>query len=324
MAIQQVGFGSFSPIRATVYALVSAGVIGVGAHVNDQSNEKLHETLKAEQELNEKQAKQIASLEKRFEDQETQAKAMSDTVSALRHVVENKISLDQIPRVEDKVKRLVVRVRHLKVVKDTRYESMTETGTGSGVIIIDGDKRYIGTNAHNLENPSKNETYEVSLYNGTNFEKPQKFDAKIAVLPNGKLAYFRERDFGLLEVPKDVKLPVDEGIVFRDLDKDKLEQGEPVLVVGNQAGEKDSVTFGIISNLDRKMVLEKVELENRYIQTDATSNGGVSGGGMFDLKGRFIGMPNFKHAEAEGIGYSISGENIKELLKSCGVSYKVK
>ena len=59
----------------------------------------------------------------------------------------------------------------------------------------------------------------------------------------------------------------------------------------------------------------------RLLQTDAAINSGNSGGGMFDLDGRLVGIVNAKSTgeDVEGLGFAIPADTalavVQELLK---------
>lgn len=80
-------------------------------------------------------------------------------------------------------------------------------------------------------------------------------------------------------------------------DSDKLQVGEPVIVMGSPRGLARSVTMGIISNLDRYLGAssklptgERTGIFNTWIQTDAAINPGNSGGPLVNLGGQVVGI----------------------------------
>ena len=66
-----------------------------------------------------------------------------------------------------------------------------------------------------------------------------------------------------------------------------------------------SVTNGIISALDRKVIVEGHRMT--LLQTNAAINPGNSGGGLFNMAGELIGIVNAKQSETgiEGLGFAI-------------------
>jgi putative serine protease PepD len=76
-------------------------------------------------------------------------------------------------------------------------------------------------------------------------------------------------------------------------DSDAVAVGDGVLAIGSPLALSGTVTAGIVSALDRTIETSDVGGENRYyaaIQTDAAVNRGNSGGPLFDMAGRVIGM----------------------------------
>jgi putative serine protease PepD len=90
-------------------------------------------------------------------------------------------------------------------------------------------------------------------------------------------------------------LKVDQGD-FRPVglaDSDSVAVGDPVVAVGAPLALAGTVTSGIVSALDRTIETRDVGGVQRYyaaIQTDAAVNRGNSGGPLFDLAGRVIGV----------------------------------
>jgi serine protease Do len=71
-------------------------------------------------------------------------------------------------------------------------------------------------------------------------------------------------------------------------DSSRLKVGQMVVAVGNPYGLNDTLTFGIISGLNRENVnLSRYE---DFIQTDASINPGNSGGPLFNIKGEIVGI----------------------------------
>lgn len=74
--------------------------------------------------------------------------------------------------------------------------------------------------------------------------------------------------------------------------------GEEVLIVGNANNLGISLTKGIISKIEVEIIINKNV--NKYIQVDATSSSGVSGGALLDKKGRLIGIITLRLLDKEG------------------------
>lgn len=87
---------------------------------------------------------------------------------------------------------------------------------------------------------------------------------------------------------------------------DTLKLGEPVIAIGNALGYGQSVTTGIVSALNREIMVEDGST-NAFIQTDAAINHGNSGGALLNVKGEVVGINSNKLSgnSVEGMGYAI-------------------
>ena len=88
-------------------------------------------------------------------------------------------------------------------------------------------------------------------------------------------------------------------------DSDKARAGDWVISIGNPFGLGGTVTAGIISSVDRNTGSGAYD---HFIQSDASINSGNSGGPMFDMAGRVIGINNWIIAPGGGnvgIGFAI-------------------
>ncbi len=98
--------------------------------------------------------------------------------------------------------------------------------------------------------------------------------------------------------------------------------GESVVVLGNPGGRGIIATAGIISSKavlrDAPSALAMSQRDttyrDRYLQFDAASNRGNSGGPVVNMEGRLIGMVWGGTGE-EGIGYAIPVDRIRELMQ---------
>ncbi len=100
-----------------------------------------------------------------------------------------------------------------------------------------------------------------------------------------------------------------------------IKPGTIVLAVGNPKGETlfGTATFGIVSGNDRHLIDENNSVNQFlfYIQHDAAINSGNSGGGLFTLDGKVIGINSIKYASAdiEGLNFSIPIDLVKEVQR---------
>lgn len=100
-------------------------------------------------------------------------------------------------------------------------------------------------------------------------------------------------------------------------DSSKAISGEGVVVIGNPLGEfGSSVSAGVLSAPTREITIAGTPL--RLMQTDAAVNPGNSGGGLFNMRGEFIGIVNAKISASgiEGIGFAIPLNTVREKVES--------
>ncbi len=97
-------------------------------------------------------------------------------------------------------------------------------------------------------------------------------------------------------------------------DSSKLKAGQYVITVGNPGGLEfmDSVTYGVISGLDRVVSSDS---EVSLIQTDAAINPGNSGGALVNTKGQLVGINSSKIVaeEFEGMGFAVPSNTVIEI-----------
>ncbi len=99
-------------------------------------------------------------------------------------------------------------------------------------------------------------------------------------------------------------------------DSSALRVGDWVMAIGNPLGLTSTVTVGIASATGRKKIPLGGDLEFQdFIQTDASINLGNSGGPLVTLDGAVIGI-NTATASAQGIGFAIPANMVKEILPS--------
>lgn len=165
------------------------------------------------------------------------------------------------------------------------------TALGSGFVI--SEDGYIATNYHVIEGAQKisvvtfdNKVYEAEV-TGT--------DAKT--------------DIALIKIGTEVPLPA---VEFGDSDKVKI--GDWVLAIGNPFGLGSSVTAGIISAKSRDIDSGPYD---DYLQTDASINQGNSGGPMFDMEGKLIGINTAIFStvgNSVGVGFALPSNQAEWVL----------
>ena len=96
--------------------------------------------------------------------------------------------------------------------------------------------------------------------------------------------------------------------------------GDPVAAIGNPLGEefRSTLTNGIISGIDRGVVYNGRTMT--LLQTNTALNEGNSGGALYDMQGRVIGITNMKmmssYSSIEGIGFAIPSSTVQNVVRA--------
>ncbi|WP_295152119.1 S1C family serine protease [uncultured Ruminococcus sp.] len=168
------------------------------------------------------------------------------------------------------------------------------TGKGSGIVISsDG---YIVSNAHVVDKATNG--LKVVLNDGREYSA-----AVIGSDPQTDIAVIKRPAVDL------------QPAVFGNSDQVKL--GEDVVCIGTPAGYRHSITKGIVSGTDRKVMPENSTASVQCLQVDAAINPGNSGGAMFNMWGQVIGITSSKLASVdyEGIGFAITTNQAKSIIE---------
>jgi len=100
-----------------------------------------------------------------------------------------------------------------------------------------------------------------------------------------------EADVSVIKIDKS-GLPDNEIVPVEIGNSDDVQVGDPVLAIGAPLGLNSTVTYGIVSYIDRPIHTSEGGTARYYaaIQTDAAVNQGNSGGPLFDAAGRVVGI----------------------------------
>jgi len=100
-------------------------------------------------------------------------------------------------------------------------------------------------------------------------------------------------------------------------DSRQLKVGETVIAIGSPLWIEGgpTVTTGVVSGLGRTMEQDDLPMLHNLIQTDAAINAGNSGGPLLDLSGRVVGINTAVIASAHGIGFAISIDTAKPVVR---------
>jgi S1-C subfamily serine protease len=183
-------------------------------------------------------------------------------------------------------------------------ESEGGGGQGSGFVI--DAQGHVATNAH-VVSTGPGGTSERAEQVFVEFSDGNRVPAEIVGDdPNADVALLKIDPAGLRITP--LELGSSAG----------LDVGEPVAAIGSPFGERQSLSIGVISAIDRNIEsLTRFQIGDA-IQTDAAINPGNSGGPLLDARGRVIGMNAQIKSESgggEGVGFAIPVDAVKRSLR---------
>jgi S1-C subfamily serine protease len=176
-------------------------------------------------------------------------------------------------------------------------------GVGSGFVL--NGKGEVVTNAHVVttgEGDAIRRAREVYV----EFADHNQVKAEIVGHdPNADIALLRINPDGLKLRP----LPLGES-------KD-VRVGQPVAAIGSPFGERQSLSVGVVSAVDRSIESLTDFTISGAIQTDAAINPGNSGGPLVDQHGRVIGINQqikSRSGGGEGVGFAVPVDAVKRSL----------
>ena len=223
-------------------------------------------------------------------------------------------SLPDISAVAENVMPSIVAITNAGVETISYYGTeyqMDSESTGSGIIVGKNDSELlIATNQHVVEGAE-----ELTVCFTVDAEDKDK------LVPAQVKGTDSTWDLAVIAVNlSDISEDVAGKIKVAQMgDSDQTEVGEYAVAIGNALGYGQSVTFGIISALNREISVSTNNgvVTNPMIQTDAAINFGNSGGALLNLKGELIGINSAKAAETgvEGMGYAIPVNTAKPIIE---------
>jgi S1-C subfamily serine protease len=207
-------------------------------------------------------------------------------------------------QIYDRLSPGVVTILSLFKGGSSLLEDGGEGGQGSG-FVLDGDG-YIVTNAHvvtidQADGTEKADQVYVEFIDGNR-------------VPAEIVGHDPNADVALLKVNPD-------GLALTPLhlgESHTIAVGEPVAAIGSPFGERQSLSIGVISALDRTIrSLTQFEIGDA-IQTDAAINPGNSGGPLLDAEGRVIGINaqiKSQSGGGEGVGFAVPVDAVRRSLR---------
>ena len=184
----------------------------------------------------------------------------------------------------------------------------TTNATGSAVIIkkiANDDNTYTYTAITNRHVTGTATSTERKVYLGNNI-----------YINANLIAYDNEYDLAIIQFKTGILLNV------ANINIDTPKVGSFAIAVGSPYDLEaffNTVTIGSISAINRQYLDEDVngnEIINTFIQHDAAINSGNSGGGLFDIYGRLVGINTWKLStnfgdDYEGLNFAIPSSEIK-------------
>jgi len=164
---------------------------------------------------------------------------------------------------------------------------------GSGFII--DSKGIVVTNNHVIDNADE---ISVTLSDGREFKATVK-------------GRDRETDLAVLQLDGgSTRFPF---VSFGELDRARV--GDWVIAIGNPFGLGGTVTVGIVSARNRDIQSGQYD---DFIQTDAAINRGNSGGPLFDLNGKVIGVNTAIYSQtggSVGVGFAVPADLAETVVR---------
>lgn len=208
--------------------------------------------------------------------------SFADVVERIRPAVVNIYTRTQVA-----TQRYYLGPGRTLVPEQRRSESL-----GSGFIM--DSKGLVLTNYHVIRDATE---IEVRLFD------ERRFKAKV-------VGEDPKTDVALLQLESGEDLPA-----LELGDSESLRVGDWVIAIGNPLGLTSTVTAGIASATGRRDIPVSGDLKYQdFIQTDASINPGNSGGPLVDLRGRVVGINTLVNSAAQGIGFAIPMNMVKELM----------
>ncbi len=263
----------------------------------------------AETETDETQASEAAAADDASAKDIEEIPAQTDTQASIPNI--QKIAQDVMPAVVSITTQSMEEIDFF----GRSYQQEVE-GSGSGIIVAKSDTELlIATNNHVVEGADElTVCFTVDMDNEEDEEKKL-----VSGLVKGTDSSL---DLAVVAVKlEDIDDEVADKIGIVQMgDSSDVEVGEWVVAIGNALGYGQSVTFGIVSALDREVTISDTNgtVTNNMIQTDAAINFGNSGGALLDMEGRLIGINSAKAAVTgvEGMGYAIPIDTAKPIIEN--------
>ena len=193
--------------------------------------------------------------------------------------------IDSAIREPAKIQEIAAAAKKSVVVVTFSGRDGSQQGMGSGFIV--SSNGLIATNLHVIGEARE---IRVQLYDG------RKFDVTAIH------ATERSQDLAVLKIDATDLPTLPLG------NSDELQEGQPVIAIGNPLGLERSVVAGVLS--------ARREIDGRQmLQLAVPIERGNSGGPLLDLQGRVHGLLTLKSLKTDNLGFAISVNALKPLLE---------
>jgi S1-C subfamily serine protease len=176
-------------------------------------------------------------------------------------------------------------------------------GVGSGFVLDDSGQ--IATNAH-VVTTGEGAAIKRARQVYVEFADGNTLQAKIlGTDPNADVALLKVEPQGLTLRPMPLGSSHD------------VQVGEPVAAIGSPFGERQSLSVGVVSAVDRSIESLTSFSISGAIQTDAAINPGNSGGPLVNANGRVVGINQqikTTSGGGEGVGFAVPIDAVKRSL----------
>ena len=185
---------------------------------------------------------------------------------------------------------------------------LTNTGTGTGVVIDTTNGGLILTNNHVVQGYT---TVGIIFANDKDNE---------AVTLGSVIKIDQIKDLALVQVNE--KRP---DLIPLEIDTSPSEIGEDVHAIGHPLGQDWTYTRGYVSQIRDEYSWTTGVTDHHVanvIQTQTPINPGNSGGPLVNDDGKLIGVNTFGNPNGQGINYSVAVSSIFDFFESAGDTYR--
>ena len=291
---------------------ILVGVGGVGGFLISERNHGVNTYQKNEIIEEVKPIDQVAEEKKELQqdgEQSNTAEAalLPESQSGIESTREVATVITDVTNVVDEVMPSVVSITNTSIVTESFFgQQFTSENASSGSGFI------VGENENELLIVTNNHVIADSTELKVQFIDESVVNAKIKGTDVSM-------DLAVIAVSvEDLEKSTIEAISIAALgDSESLKVGEPAIAIGNALGYGQSVTTGVISALDRQIMVEDGSTMGSLIQTDAAINPGNSGGALLNVRGEVVGINSNKMGGSaiEGMGYAIPISKAKPIIE---------